>query len=43
MKSSLKFLFTAIFIAQAFFTLNVKAEKSHPIDVNSILACKDCK
>jgi len=43
MKLHLKVLFTAIFIAQAFFTLNLKAEESHTIDLNQILACKNCK
>jgi len=43
MKSRLTVAFAAIFIAQAFFTLNLRAEESHKIDLNQILTCKDCR
>lgn len=43
MKSYLKVLVVAIFIAQVFFTQNLQAEKNPARDQNRILACKDCK
>lgn len=43
MKSHLKVLFAALFIAQALFTISLKAERSPEIDLNQILACKDCE
>jgi len=43
MKSYPKVLFAAIFIAQAFFKLSIKAAESLKENLNMILSCKDCK
>lgn len=43
MKSPLKVLFAVIFLVQAFFMLNLKAEESHKIDLDQLLACENCK